>query len=752
MATNAKSIIKRLYPMDITKRWPMKQCPQRREIITSNYENWVVTGVQPDNKCISTGSLSSIYNTPDIYYTVQNTNISAILTKTGKCIASIGSPSALFSTDVIAITTPSHTSGLYFQKKDGTCYYWNSSSAVQLSSDKNIVRIMARGEISPYCYALRIDGTCRRYNAGNLDSYIPSWGNAGNLLDVATGINKTAGLLADGTCVSSQFSISGWKDVVSLSIGSDDGIVGLKSDGTCLCTGYSSSIINTVQGWRDVVYICGCNDNVVAVKADGTCVQAGGRYTAVEKWQLAKFFAGSGLLEAKQPLNFSDKSKIAGFDIRGIEPANTSRHIAFKVNDTWNKLTISAGKASLTALATQEITADSITAEGNTVAELQTVTDCPSFVGKLVYPAVALYADDKAEVMPTFGMTVKAQIDTTVSVYSYTDYSQEYAISDGDDISIISLVAETELKGSGKVDITARIKTAGEWSEYMPLKSVQMKQASAIQLRAVYSVQNTDGSDSAKITGVIIKYNTAGSITSNNTTDIVTITQKFTNNLVYVHAYCKHKKLIDAKINAYCSIRKKPSKREQYQIGNGTGALKTYILPDKGINQDTLLVFVDGKLLVDFGYNTETSEITLTADKDSVVSVSYEYGWEMSNWLPMEQGISQINDSGNYTTEYTYTIPAHEGVYTITAVKFELARPEGQVLNETIGIGTGKRQMIILPHIARKETIICSGSWSYDYDDQRLTVIAPEGEDIVISYDWIAESPKVYAIAAGWAD
>lgn len=459
-----------------------------------------------------------------------------------------------------------------------------------------------------------------------------------------------------------------------------------------------------------------------------------------------------GLCISNSPINLLNKTSITGITTEGIQPANTSCHVAFKVDDVWNKLKVSSGTAELTALETQEITADSLIAEGNTVAELQSVTDCTPFVGKLVYPAVALYADAEAEVMPTFGMTVNALIDTTVNVYSYTDYSQEYAISDGDDVSIISLVAETELKGNGKVDITARIKSNGEWSEYMSLNAVQMKQASAIQLKAVYTVSNTDGSDSAKITGVVIKYNTAGAVTSNATTEIVTVTQKFTNDLTYVHAYCKHKELIDAKINAYCSIRKQPQKRVQYQVGNGTGALKTYTLPDSGVNQDTLAVYVDGKFISDFGYNTETSEITLTADKDAVVSASYEYGWEMSDWLPMEQGASQINDSGNYTTEYTYTIPSHDGIFTVTAVKFELARPEGHVDNETIGTGTGRCQMIRLPHIARKETIVCNGKWSYDYDNQRLTIIAPENEPIVISYDWIAESPKVYSIAAGWAD
>ncbi|MCI7266181.1 MAG: hypothetical protein MR545_02975, partial [Veillonellaceae bacterium] len=574
-----------------------------------------------------------------------------------------------------------------------------------------------------------------------------------DIVAIAAGYEHTVGLKADGTCVATAFKVTGWTDIFAIDAG-ERHTLGLKTDGTCVATGDNYHGQCNVKGWTDIVAIAAGWSHTVGLKADGTCVATGDNYYGqcnVTGWVLATYDK-KGLLIALQPLNFLNKSRVTGFNIAGIEPANTSRHVAFKVDDVWNKLTISSGTASLTALETQEITADSLIAEGNTVAELQSVTDCTPFVGKLVYPAVALYADSSAEVMPTFGMTVNALIDTTVNVYSFTDYSQEYAISDGDDVSIISLVAETELKGNGKVDITARIKSNGEWSEYMSLNAVQMKQASAIQLKAVYTVQNTDGSDSAKITGVVIKYNTAGAVTSNSTTEIVTVTQKFTNDLTYVHAYCKHKELIDAKINAYCSIRKQPQKRVQYQVGNGTGALKTYTLPDSGVNQDTLAVYVDGKFISDFGYNTETSEITLTADKDAVVSASYEYGWEMSDWIPMEQGGSQINDSGNYTTEYTYTIPSHDGAFTVTAVKFELARPEGHVDNETIGTGTGRRQMIRLPHIARKETIVCNGKWSYDYDNQRLTIIAPENEPIVISYDWIAESPKVYSIAAGWAD
>lgn len=457
-----------------------------------------------------------------------------------------------------------------------------------------------------------------------------------------------------------------------------------------------------------------------------------------------------GLLTSKNPINLLDKTSVSGFTIKGIEPANTKRRVALKVEDKWNKL---SAEGALTPLATQEITADSVLEEGNTVAELEAITATTGLAGKLIYPAVALYAEPEAEVMPTFGMTVKAEIDTTVNVYSYTGYSQEYNLSTGEDVQVVNVAAETETTGEGNVVVTARLKQGGEWTDYMALSDTAMKQASALQLKAVYTVTNTDGSQSAKVKNVTIRYTTSGATVNGVSTDIVTKTQRFTNDLVYAHCYVKHKKLQDAVIDAYCSLRKRPKSKTMYQFGNGTGALNTYKLPDAGINQDTLSVYVAGKAVYDFGYNTETSEITLTADKDTALSASYECGWELSEWIKMVQGVSQVNDGGGYTTEYSYTVPTHEGYeYTVTAIKYSLVRPEGKVTEEAIGVGTGKRQMIELPHFAKKESIVCNGAWSYDYDRKLLTVIAPKGEDIIISYDWIAETPTVYAISAGWAD
>jgi hypothetical protein len=465
------------------------------------------------------------------------------------------------------------------------------------------------------------------------------------------------------------------------------------------------------------------------------------------------FEVKAGLCISKSPINLLDKTSITGITTEGIQPANTTRHVAFKVDDAWKKLTIgNGGAATLTNLATQNITAASLISEGNTVAELANVTSVPGFVGKLVYPAVALYAGESATVMPTFGMTIEGEIDTTINTYTYTDYSQEYVLSTEADVPIVSCVADTTTTGNGSVDITARIKQGDTWSEYMSLESLHMKEANAIQLKAVYNVQTTSGADSCTIDKVTITYNTAGAIVSDATTEIVTVTQEFTNDLTYVHAYAKHEALNDAEIKAFCSLRKTPQKRTMYQIGNGTGANRVYQLQDTGVNQDTLMIYVDGNIVQDFSYNTETSQVSLTAPNGSVVSASYEYGWESSDWIEMTKGTTQVNDSGLYTTEYTYVIPTHEQSLTVTAVKYALVRPEGTVTNETIGVGTGKRQLFQLPHIAKKETMQCSGQWNFDQETNILTVIAPEGSDIVVSYNWIAETPKIYGIAAGWAE
>lgn len=773
---SVSGILKKLYPMTLAERYPMDLSKRRKKAIFATNE--VSVGLKADGTYIiihkddSDFAMQLLSNCKKelenhqkkgaivtcvyTYYSV------AGVYPSGKCFAIntnnastfISAVQAYWSANVVDVLVGNGAACL---KKDGSCEYMAHSGSgfvsVKENRIQNAVAIFSDpSTVLSTLIALNSDGTLTDISTRAGVSSLK------NVVDVSVSLSHIACLRSDGTCAVAirnhnypSVSVGRWTNIVDICAISG-GVVGLKSDGTCVATGSNS--YNDVNTWTDIVAISKNwnSSHLIGLKSDGTCVAAGNNRFGqcdVLDWNLVRYF-NQGLLTSKTPVNLLDKTSVSGFTVKGIEPANTKRRVAFKVEDKWNKL---SAEGALTPLATQEITADSVLEEGNTVAELEAITTTTGLAGKLIYPAVALYAEPEAEVMPTFGMTVKAEIDTTVNVYSYTGYSQEYKLSAGEDVQVVNVAAETETTGEGNVVVTARLKQGGEWTDYMALSDTAMKQASALQLKAVYTVTNTDGSQSAKVKNVTIRYTTSGATVNGVSTDIVTKTQRFTNDLVYAHCYVKHKKLQDAVIDAYCSLRKRPKSKTMYQFGNGTGALNTYKLPDAGINQDTLSVYVDGKAVYDFGYNTETSEITLTADKDTALSASYECGWELSEWIKMVQGVSQVNDGGGYTTEYSYTVPTHEGYeYTVTAIKYSLVRPEGSVTEETIGVGTGKRQMIELPHFAKKETIVCNGAWSYDYDRKLLTIIAPEGADIVISYGWIAETPTVYAISAGWAD
>lgn len=107
------------------------------------------------------------------------------------------------------------------------------------------------------------------------------------------------------------------------------------------------------------------------------------------------------LIKSNTPQDFSAAFSVGGLMIQGSEPANTKRRIVFLVNGAWYKLANNNGTASLAKVPTQNITADSVLNEGNTVAELNALKSVPPFVGRYVYPAVAMYAADGVTTMPS---------------------------------------------------------------------------------------------------------------------------------------------------------------------------------------------------------------------------------------------------------------------------------------------------------------------------------------------------------------
>lgn len=468
-------------------------------------------------------------------------------------------------------------------------------------------------------------------------------------------------------------------------------------------------------------------------------------------------FRKQGLLLSKMPFNCSNVTSVEGFNLSGVQPADTNRRLAFKMDDVWYKLVVAAGTATLSELSTQTITIDSLLLEGNTVDELAAITSIVAFLGKQVYTAIALDAPPDAEVMPSLSIELKTR--NNQDQFQQDELSAEYTLSNTTDISIVSITADTTATGQATVSIKVSLKQSGIWSGWMSLIAAKDQKASAIKYKATYTVSTLDGTDTAKVNKVSVIYCSGSANVSGDTAEILTKTQDYENGLSYIQCLVKHKALMDAQIKAYASYRPAPKKRTMINVGSGNGKTQTVTLglagvADTGINHNTLSVQFDGKSVFDYSYNTETSEVTFTAAESVAVTASYEYGWKAETWVEMTEQATQIyNDSGYYGTKFAYTLPSDLAEsQAISNVKVQLYRPSGTAKDVVLGTATGKRQLFVLPHFAKKETITCTGSWSYDDDNRILTVVADKDTEIKISYTWIAEAHEIYGLTAGWAE
>lgn len=466
---------------------------------------------------------------------------------------------------------------------------------------------------------------------------------------------------------------------------------------------------------------------------------------------------------------------VDGFTLGGVQPTGTDRRIIFAVDKEdgskkYVKLAVASGTATEaelkvnkattsgateeTAATASDITADYVLSVGNTVTELGAVTSIPAWVGKNVYPIVALIAPEDSASAPTLKLGIK----TTAGVdqYEKTEESPAYVLAD-EDVDVITVDANVETAGGAACDVSVHFFTNGAWGDYMKLTEAKNIRASKAQFKARYQVTAIGGEDSAKVKDAVIVYAASSAKVSGQTAEIITQTKHYAlesdgKGLQFAQALIVHDKLRDAKIAAYAAFRAEPKTREMMQVATGDGKEQTVKLSDTGINHNSIKMQINGTPYWGFGYNTETNELTFTADKGAAVTASYEYGYEDEDWQKMEPVAQQVYENGTYASRYNYALPTTQTGKTIVDVKYELLRPTGDEKDVLLGTGTGDTQLFVLPHAARKDTITCTGKWTYNDDTRQLLVQAEKGAEIKISYHWVAESQKVHAVAAGWAE
>lgn len=462
-------------------------------------------------------------------------------------------------------------------------------------------------------------------------------------------------------------------------------------------------------------------------------------------------FDYSGKIQPNQPWDFTDAavSSVDGFTITGTQPAGTDRRAVFKVDGSCYKLTVADGVGTPSAVASEDI--DTILADGNTMAELSTVTSIPAWVGKAVYPIFALYAG--SDVSESDFPTLKVDVSYTSNADQYvrTETSQEIDLPS--DSVIVSATADSTTSDGNTVEVTASLYKNGAWGEYTALENILNETASKVRFKAVFTVQAI-GVGSCELHSVRIGSRSGSSKTSATDSVIITNTQNLGMAAKYIRASVVHDGLKDAEITGSVSFRGEPLTRELYNLGTATGGLQTFSLPDADIIPNTIQILAGSSRVYSFDYNTETKTITLTASAGKEVFVSYQYGAGQEEWLPMLSVGTQIyeRDATKYNTTFSYGVPDSEAGKETAAVQFMMRQLPGTA-TEPLGTATGKQQKFVLKHNAKAETLSIPGaSFDYDEDTNIVTLVAAQGTELAATYDYNGKPPVAYSYVVAWND
>jgi hypothetical protein len=455
------------------------------------------------------------------------------------------------------------------------------------------------------------------------------------------------------------------------------------------------------------------------------------------RWQIDQAsFDSSGLIviPPSSGLDCTTSTAVKGFVVTGSEPAGTSRKVGFTVDGVLHKL---GPDGSLT-----EIT--SVEEQGNTVAELEAITDIPGFIGKQVGVTIYLYAEDPEGSMPS--ISIKAIGESSSQQTVKVEYSSVYNL--GSDSKIIKLEASTTVTNGGSAVVEASV-DGGSWGTLTSFAGVT---ASSVQFRATLTAPSI-GSSSARINQASILYRSGSGLVSGvGEAEIVSITEDWHTGVRQCRMTVKHARLIDSIQRAFVSFRDTPQLSTGEEIGVGAGEQTTYQLENViGVKYDSVRLYFDSqRVYSNYEVNTEVGRITCTAPEGAVITADYEYGWTPEVWHEMEQ-TGTIPAIEYDTTEYKFVLPLADVAKSVCTVKIVLEVVAGHIDGEIIGTGTDIVRTYRLSHIVRDGHLtlyaddekLPSVAWALSSDAKSVRVAAAAGATLTAHYDWISETPVV---------
>jgi len=109
------------------------------------------------------------------------------------------------------------------------------------------------------------------------------------------------------------------------------------------------------------------------------------------------------LLKSTQCWNFTGETSITGFNVEGTQPDESRRRFIFSVDEQLVKF-----NGNDLELFGQALNLQNVLQFGNTAEEIAAVTDIPAWLGKKVYPIIALECNENSNVMPTVKLSLNA--------------------------------------------------------------------------------------------------------------------------------------------------------------------------------------------------------------------------------------------------------------------------------------------------------------------------------------------------------
>lgn len=369
-------------------------------------------------------------------------------------------------------------------------------------------------------------------------------------------------------------------------------------------------------------------------------------------------------------IDCSHIERITGIAIDSAEPDNTQIRYLLSIDyGKWRKY--SDGVWSF--VNEQDITADSVIAEGNTKEELLNLTETAltAFAGKKINVAVAMSVENNAELpsISKFELIGKnSQIKKEIKYSKVFELAKEAVGVTGIDVS------KNESSG-GAIEVYASTQNdTGEWSNYVLCDKVTGK-AKAIRFKAEMEVDKPAVSTSILNNVKVHHWQSGKSASIEGKSVLVTKPITLDNDVNRAHAIIRHPKIKDTEF----------------------------------------------KLSVIFGASDIFKEMTCIA--------TYDRGDEIEE-------------------EFEFTSTDESTSKTVT-LKVEIIQKSGSVTEELLGTGNGKQQAFKLAHHARPETLQVLGSNDWIFKEKTDTLIAntKNGDEILVSYDWIAETSYLTALA-----